>query len=74
VGGGIALDPPHRDLGYGEGEAEAVLKNFTDPVCERNVEIDNLRSGGNTGPGRYYFGELGEGSKLFGGKEMGERA
>jgi hypothetical protein len=75
VGCCVALDPSQRDLGYGgQGQAEAVLKNFTNPICEGDVEIDSVGSGGDTVAGRQYFGELGEGNKLFVGKEMGERA
>jgi len=61
-------------LGYGQGQAKPVLENFTDPICERNGEIGHMRSGGDTGPSCYHFGELGEADKLFVGKEMGERA
>jgi hypothetical protein len=61
-------------LGYGQGQAEAVLENFTNPIRKRNREIDHMRSGGDTGPGRHYFGELGEGDKLFVGKEVCEGA
>jgi len=75
VGCCVSLDPSHGDLRYGgEGEAEPILENMANWVRKRNREIGNAGSGGDTVAGCYHFGELGQGGKLFVGKEMGERA
>jgi hypothetical protein len=74
VGRCISLDPSHGDLGYGQGQTETILEDFTDRIRKRNGEIGHTGSGGNTGAGCYHFRELGEGDKLFVGKEICEGA